>query len=89
MEKKVPVVHELLGVGQNLHDHFSTDNAQWFTLFSGPIDVPLYQFGIFGAILVAVMLFRPEGLIPSSRRAAELHEDPGAADQPLYDVTHE
>jgi choline dehydrogenase len=25
MEKKVPVVHELPGVGQNLHDHFSTD----------------------------------------------------------------
>ena len=30
------------------------------------IDVPLYQFGIFGVILVVMMLFRPEGLIPSA-----------------------
>jgi hypothetical protein len=29
------------------------------------------------------MLFRPEGLIPSRRRAAELHE--GVHDEPLYD----
>jgi len=33
---------------------------------------------------VIVMLFRPEGLIPSSRRAAEFHE--GVHDQPLYDA---
>src|SRR6266540_1648910 len=50
-----------------------------------PLDVPLYEFGIFGAILVIVMLFRPEGLIPSSRRAAEFHE--GVHDQPLYDAS--
>src|SRR5712691_4803962 len=50
------------------------------------IDVPLYEFGIFGVILLVVMLFRPEGLIPSSRRAAEFHE--GVSDEPLYDVTH-
>jgi hypothetical protein len=30
------------------------------------------------------MLFRPEGLIPSTRRAAEFHE--GVHDEPLYDV---
>jgi branched-chain amino acid transport system permease protein len=51
------------------------------------IDVPLYEFGIFGVILLVVMLFRPEGLIPSTRRAAEFHE--GVHDEPLYDVTHE
>jgi branched-chain amino acid transport system permease protein len=50
------------------------------------IDVPKYEFGIFGAILVITMLFRPEGLIPSQRRAAELHE--GVHDEPLYDVEH-
>src|SRR6266513_1443287 len=44
------------------------------------IDVPKYEFGIFGAIIVIVMLFRPEGLIPSSRVAAELHE--GVHDEP-------
>ena len=75
-------------IGGWLNEHFSTDNAQWFTLFSGPIDVPLYQFGIFGAILVAVMLFRPEGLIPSSRRAAEFHEGVPEPEQ-LYDERHE
>jgi branched-chain amino acid transport system permease protein len=51
------------------------------------IDVPLYEFGIFGVILLVVMLFRPEGLIPSSRRAAEFHE--GVHDEPLYDVARE
>jgi branched-chain amino acid transport system permease protein len=51
------------------------------------IDVPLYASGIYGVILIVVMLFRPEGLLPSRRRAAELHE--GVHDQPLYDVTQE
>ncbi len=51
------------------------------------IDVPLYASGIYGVILIVVMLFRPEGLIPSRRRAAEFHE--GVHDQPLYDVMHD
>jgi branched-chain amino acid transport system permease protein len=51
------------------------------------IDVPLYASGIYGVILIVVMLFRPEGLLPSRRRAAEFHE--GVHDQPLYDVTHD
>ncbi|HEV3480608.1 MAG TPA: branched-chain amino acid ABC transporter permease [Gaiellaceae bacterium] len=53
--------------------------------FGTNIDVPLYQFGIFGVILVLVMLFKPEGLIPSARRKAEFEE--GVSDEPLYDVT--
>jgi branched-chain amino acid transport system permease protein len=56
-------------------------------VFGKDIDVPLYTSGIFGLILVLTMLFRPEGLIPSSRRRAEFHE--GVHDQPLYDTTHE
>ena len=48
------------------------------------LDVPKYEFGIFGLILVIVMLFRPEGLIPSTRRKAEF--EVGVADEPLYDV---
>ena len=52
--------------------------------FGTNIDVPLYQYGIFGTILVLVMLFKPEGLIPSARRKAEFHE--GVHDEPLYDV---
>src|SRR5918995_2543638 len=53
--------------------------------FGTNIDVPLYQFGIFGLILVLVMLFRPQGLIPSARRKAEFEE--GVHDEEyLYDV---
>ena len=52
------------------------------------IDVPLYASGIYGVIIVVVMLFRPEGLLPSARRAAELHEAQ-SHDEPLYDLQHE
>ena len=59
--------------------------AQVNETFGTNIDVPLYQFGIFGAILVLVMLFKPEGLIPSARRKAEF--EPGAvSEEYLYDV---
>ena len=47
-------------------------------------DVPKYQFGIYGVIIVLVMLFRPTGLIPSARHKHELEE--GVHDEPLYDV---
>jgi branched-chain amino acid transport system permease protein len=43
---------------------------------------------IFGLALVLLMLWRPEGLFPSARRRAELHEG-GAEDAPgeqMYDV---
>src|SRR5207237_4803331 len=50
------------------------------------LDAQLYQTGIYGVIILVVMLFRPEGLLPSRRRAAELHE--GLHDEPLYDVVH-
>jgi len=50
------------------------------------IEVPKYEFGIFGVILLVVMLVRPQGLIPSARRKAEFEE--GVSDQPLYDVAH-
>ena len=34
-----------------------------------------YRFLIYGALLIFMMLRRPEGFIPSRRRAQELHED--------------
>jgi branched-chain amino acid transport system permease protein len=34
-----------------------------------------YRLHIYGAILVAIMLLKPEGLIPDARRARELHRD--------------
>jgi len=62
------------------------DSGSWLSShLHVTIDVPKYEFGIFGIILLVVMLFRPEGLIPSTRRAAEFHE--GVSDEPLYDVT--
>ncbi len=52
--------------------------------FFATIDLANSRFMIYGVILVIMMLFRPEGLLPSRQRAAELHaedDDPGAAAQ--------
>jgi branched-chain amino acid transport system permease protein len=49
-------------------------------------DPTKYQFGIYGLIIVAMMLFRPTGLIPERRHKIELEE--GVHDKPLYDVQH-
>jgi branched-chain amino acid transport system permease protein len=65
----------LANTGAWVNDHFHTN-----------IDVPKYQYGIYGVIILVVMLFRPEGLIPDRRRQIELHE--GVEDEPLYDVAH-
>jgi branched-chain amino acid transport system permease protein len=51
------------------------------------IEVPKYEYGIFGLILLITMLFRPAGLIPSSRRKLEFEH--GVADEPLFDVQHD
>ena len=64
------------------------DIGHWINQnFGTNLDVPKYQFGIYGLIIVLTMLLRPEGLIPSARRRAELHE--GVHDTPLYDAQHE
>ena len=67
------------GAWVNAHVHIGSHRPN--------LDVPLYASGIYGSIILIVMLFRPEGLIPSRRRAAELHEDV-QHDEPLYDTTH-
>jgi branched-chain amino acid transport system permease protein len=48
------------------------------------LDVPKYEFGIYGVMLLIVMLFRPHGLIPEARRKLEF--EIGVADEPLYDA---
>jgi len=53
------------------------------------VDLSNSRFMIYGVILVLMMLFRPEGLIPSGQRKAELHaadaDDTAAAqEQELY-----
>ena len=50
-------------------------------------DPTKYQFGIYGIIIVLMMLFRPTGLIPERRHKIEMAE--GVHDTPMYDVTHE
>ena len=49
------------------------------------VDVPKYKFGIFGLALILMMLFRPEGMIPSARRKAEFEE--GGTESSLYDAS--
>jgi branched-chain amino acid transport system permease protein len=54
---------------------------------SHQIDVPKYSFGIYGVIIVLMMLFRPTGLIPERRRAREIEEGTlGTLDAPLYEM---
>jgi branched-chain amino acid transport system permease protein len=40
-------------------------------------DISEYRFFLFGVVLVLMMIFRPQGLIPSRQRAAELAEATG------------
>jgi branched-chain amino acid transport system permease protein len=70
----------LANTGAWLNDHVTVFGR------SPNIEVPLYASGIYGLIILLVMLLRPEGLIPSTRRKAELHE--GVHDEYLYDVMH-
>jgi branched-chain amino acid transport system permease protein len=41
-----------------------------------------YRLFVFGAVLVAMMLTRPEGLWPSAKRKQELHETIGPESEP-------
>jgi branched-chain amino acid transport system permease protein len=54
------------------------------------VEVAKYQFGIYGTIIVLMMLFRPVGLIPERRHKRELEEGTrGPVDEPLYDAREE
>jgi branched-chain amino acid transport system permease protein len=48
------------------------------------INVPTYEFLIFGVIIVSMMLLRPQGLIPGERRKAEFEH--GVEGGSLYDA---
>lgn len=48
-----------------------------------PIQMRLFLFGL---VLVIMMIVRPEGLVPSARRKAELHSDDTAANESLADI---
>jgi branched-chain amino acid transport system permease protein len=59
------------------------------TNFFRPLGIPIlsqidflqYQFLLYGIALVAMMLFRPEGLFPNVRRKRELHTESGGAEE--------
>ncbi len=48
------------------------------------VEITKYKYGLFGLLLILMMLFRPEGLIPSARRKAEFAGGEGEAS--LYDA---
>jgi branched-chain amino acid transport system permease protein len=50
----------------------------------GCLNAPLVTFGIYGAIIVLVMLLRPQGLFPEQRRKLEF--ETGVHDTPIQDV---
>jgi branched-chain amino acid transport system permease protein len=49
-------------------------------------DLTQLSFGIFGFLIVLVMILRPEGLLPERRRKLELVEGIGAGETELYEV---
>jgi branched-chain amino acid transport system permease protein len=49
-------------------------------------DLTQLSFGIFGFLIVLVMVLRPEGLLPERRRKLELVEGIGAGETELYEV---
>jgi branched-chain amino acid transport system permease protein len=70
-------------IGQRLNDAIGPGGV--VGLLDEPVDIPKYKFLIFGLLLVLMMLFRPEGMIPSARRKAEFEEE--GAESVLYDVS--
>jgi branched-chain amino acid transport system permease protein len=67
-------------IGNNLNENVTQP------IFDKSIDVPKYQFGIYGIIIVTMMLFRPAGLIPERRRKLEVQR--GVHDEPATKEGH-
>jgi ABC-type branched-subunit amino acid transport system permease subunit len=71
-------------------DNIGNDPATFLHPFYAQLQtiLPNFTFGnvrnlLFGIILIALMIFRPEGLIPSARRRRELHQAQDAGDEVL------
>jgi branched-chain amino acid transport system permease protein len=54
--------------------------------FGLDFDLTQLSFGIFGFLLVIMMVLRPEGLLPERRRKLELAEGVGAGGESLYEA---
>ncbi len=70
-------------INTNLIPDVLTPRAQ--DIFGQGFDLSEIGYGIFGFLLVAVMVLRPQGLLPERRREVELTEG-GAADEALFEV---
>jgi branched-chain amino acid transport system permease protein len=47
----------------------------WSSPLLSNADIPKYNYFLFGVLLVAMMLLRPEGIIPNRQRQEELREE--------------
>ncbi len=57
--------------------------------FGTNVDISEYSYLIYGAAIVCFMLVRPEGLLPSGRRRAELHEEDESTLEELAETSPE
>jgi branched-chain amino acid transport system permease protein len=55
-------------------------------IFGEGFDLSELSFGIFGFLLVIMMVLRPQGLFPERRREVELTEGGATTDEALFEV---
>jgi ABC-type branched-subunit amino acid transport system permease subunit len=72
-------------------DTIAADPGNLLHIFT---NIPNFSFSnirnlLFGLILIAIMLFRPEGLIPSARRQRELHHNTSEDEQVMLSALDE
>ena len=58
--------------------------SDWPSKVGLDFDVSEINFGIYGFLLVIMMIMRPQGLLPERRRKMELTEDAETTDDTLY-----
>jgi branched-chain amino acid transport system permease protein len=58
--------------------------SDWPSKVGLDFDVSEINFGIYGFLLVIMMIMRPQGLLPERRRKMELTEDADTSDETLY-----
>ena len=69
-------------INNYLIPEMNTKPREWFDL---DFELAQLSFGIFGFLLVIMMVLRPEGLLPERRRKMELEEGIGA-DEAIYET---
>lgn len=79
----LPRIAELLKGFLNTTVLPAISNPEWKDFLGTSLDPVQWRLGLFGLILVIMMVVRPEGLIPSTQRRAELHEEEEADDPAL------